>query len=156
MGKVDPEVIDNLHIANVGPGIDITTLYAEIKNEAIETDSNQILIILDSINRIVDFSSQADSDSGYWSKLSEWSSWAMNSRRTTDGRISWLIVSELNNQGQVKGRNLEYISDMVIRMSATSVDDVVEIDIPYSRATKSSRIGPIYRDYPKGRFLTHD
>jgi predicted ATP-dependent serine protease len=154
MGKADPIVGKNLHIANVGPGITIDRLYEEIREEGINHDADRLLIVLDSINRIVDFS-LGEGDEGYWKALADWAAWGMNSRRTTDGRISWLIVSELNSQGQVKGRNLEYTADMVIRISSTSVDDVVNIDVPYSRATRAATIGPAFRDFERGKFVQH-
>jgi hypothetical protein len=154
MGKADPLVGKNLHIANVGPGITIDRLYEEIREEGINHDADRLLIVLDSINRIVDFS-LGEGDEGYWKALADWAAWGMNSRRTTDGRISWLVVSELNSQGQVKGRNLEYTADMVIRISSTSVDDVVNIDVPYSRATRAATIGPAFRDFERGKFVQH-
>ena len=156
MGRIDPVVGRNLHIANVGPGITIDTLYEEILSNAVFDSTDRVLIVLDSINRIVDFGCSSDgNEDGYWKVLADWSAWAMNSRRTTEGRISWLIVSELNAQGGIKGRNLEYIADMVIRMNSTGVEDVVEIDVPYSRATRAATIGPAYRDFDKGKFVVH-
>jgi len=157
MQKVDPIVGENLHIAHVGPGLTIDTLFAEIKNFAIDDDTEKILIILDSINRIVEFGCSADgSEDGYWKTLTDWSAWAMNSRRASEGRISWLLISELNSQGSVKGRNLEYTADIVIRLQNSGVEDVVEIDVPYSRISKSGKIGMAFRDFSTGRFIVHD
>ena len=157
MKKVDPIVGKNLHIAHVGPGLTIDTLYAEIKNFAIEDDTDKLLIILDSVNRIVEFGCSADgSEDGYWKLLADWSAWAMNSRRASEGKISWLLISELNSQGSVKGRNLEYTADIVMRINATGVEDVVEIDVPYSRISKSGRIGMAFRDFTTGRFVVHE
>ena len=157
MQKVDPIVGKNLHIAHVGPGLTIDTLFAEIKNFAIEDDTEKILIILDSINRIVEFGCSADgSEDGYWKTLADWSAWAMNSRRASEGRISWLLISELNSQGSVKGRNLEYTADIVLRLQSSGVDDVVEIDVPYSRISKAGKIGMAFRDFSTGRFIVHD
>jgi hypothetical protein len=157
MKKVDPIVGENLHIAHVGPGLTIDALYAEIKNFAIDDETEKILIILDSINRIVEFGCSADgSEDGYWKTLADWSAWAMNSRRASEGKISWLLISELNSQGSVKGRNLEYTADIVLRLQSSGVEDVVEIDVPYSRISKSGNIGMAFRDFSTGRFIVHD
>ena len=153
----DKAVAENLHIAHVGPGITIDKLYAEIKEHAITDQTEKILIVLDSINRIVDFGCSAEgNEDGYWRGLADWSAWAMNSRRATEGRISWAIVSELNSQGLIKGRNLEYTADCVVRMSSTGADDIVDIDIPYSRATRAASVGAAYRDWSVGKFIVHE
>jgi predicted ATP-dependent serine protease len=157
MKKRDPVVGANLHIAHVGPGLTIDTLFSSIKNFVIQDEPEKLLIVLDSINRIVEFGCSAEgSEESYWKLLADWSAWAMNSRRASEGRISWLLISELNSQGTVKGRNLEYTADIVIRINGTGVDDVVEIDVPYSRLSKSGRIGMAYRDFSAGRFFAHD
>ena len=154
-GTFDPAVGENLHLAQVGPGITIDKLYEEIEREAIEDDTDKLLIVLDSINRITDFSASGETEGSYWQSLQDWSAWAMNSRRSTEGRISWLIVSELNQRGDVKGLNLQYTADLVIRMSASEAPDVAIIDIPYSRATRAEAVGPTIRDFQTGRFIQH-
>jgi len=155
MGKIDEQVASRMKIANVTTGISIDGLYDEIEKEIEPTDT-KLLIVLDSINRIVDMGQSEGGDNAYWRLLRDWSSWAMNSRRSTEGRIGWLIVSELAAQGHVKGRSLEYLADVVIRINSTDVEDVVDVDIPYSRSTRSGSIGALFRDFARGRFCKGD
>ena len=152
MGKIDPQVASRMKIANVTTGISIEGLYAEIEKEIEPTDT-KLLIILDSINRIVDMGQSEGGENAYWRLLRDWSAWAMNSRRSTEGRIGWLIVSELSAQGHVKGRSLEYLADVVIRLNSTDVPDVIDVDIPYSRSTRSGSIGALFRDFARGIFI---
>jgi predicted ATP-dependent serine protease len=152
MGKIDPQVASRMKIANVTTGITIDGLYDEIEKEVEPTDT-KLLIILDSINRIVDMGQSEGGENAYWRLLRDWSAWAMNSRRSTEGRIGWLIVSELAAQGHVKGRSLEYLADVVIRLNSTDVPDVIDVDIPYSRSTRSGSIGALFRDFARGIFI---
>lgn len=152
MGGIDPIVVERLHIANVSTGITMQKLYDEIEGK-IDYDDRKLLIVVDSINRVCDMGATDGSEHGYWSLLRDWSAWAMNSRRATEGRISWLIVSELASHGGVKGRGLEYLADLVIRVNATSADnEIVEIDVPLSRGTRSGYVGALRRNFANGRF----
>ena len=154
MGRVDPTVADNLKIVNVTTGITQELLLKSFEeDDRVRYGDERILIVVDSINRVVDMGTQTDTESGYWKLLRDWSAWAMNSRRSSEGKISWLIVSELAQHGGVKGRNLEYLADTVIRINSTGTDDIVEVDIPFSRATRSGYIGAMRRDFKTGRFL---
>lgn len=154
MGKIDPLVVSNLRIANVTTGITQRVLLDSLSEaDRIEYQDEKILIVVDSINRVVDMGSTVDSEAGYWRLLRDWSAWAMNSRRETEGKISWLIVSELAQHGGVKGRNLEYLADTIIRVNGTGTEEIVEVDIPFSRATRAGYIGAMRRDFATGRFL---
>jgi len=156
-GKFDDALVENLHLAHVGPGVTIEAMCAEIRERALDDETERLLIVVDSINRIVDFGATDGNEAGYWRLLRDWSAWAMNARRSTEGAISWLIVSELNQRGDVKGRNLEYTADLVVRMAASQLDpEVVEFDVPYSRATRAAQIGPLFRIYNEGRFIRAD
>lgn len=152
MGKLDPKVVSRMKIANVTTGITIEGLFAEIEKE-IQVSDTKLLVVLDSINRIVDMGQTESGENAYWRLLRDWSAWAMNSRRSTEGRIGWLIVSELAAQGHVKGRSLEYLADVVIRINSTDVHDVVDVDIPFSRSTRSGSVGAMFRDFSRGRFV---
>ena len=155
MGKLDDRVVENLHIANLSTGINVERFYHEVCG-VIEDNDQRLLIVLDSINRVVDAGLEAGSDGAYWKLLRDWSAWAMNSRRSTEGDISWLIVSELNARGDVKGRSLEYTADVVVRLKSTEVPDVVEIDVPYSRSTRAAHLGTFLRDFSRGAFVKGD
>tara|TARA_Y100001973_G_scaffold72399_1_gene105563 strand:+ start:1397 stop:2359 length:963 start_codon:yes stop_codon:yes gene_type:complete len=151
MGAIEPEVVERLSIANVTTGVTIDNLCRELE-ERVALEDERLLIVLDSINRVCDMGQADESENGYWSLLRDWSAWAMNSRRSSEGSVSWLIVSELAQHGGVKGRSLEYLADAVVRINATSADDIVDVDVPYSRATRSGTVGVLRRDFGHGLF----
>ena len=151
MGGIDPTVVENLSIANINPGITIDRLCGELENR-IQANDNRLLIVLDSLNRVCEMSQAADSSNGYFSLMREWSAWAMTSRRTTEGRISWILVSELAQHGKTKGQNLEYLADCVVTINATISDDVVDVNVPYSRNTPGGSVGSLMRDFKTGTF----
>lgn len=152
MGRIDPIVVERIRIANVTTGISMDAVLDELNNDRVEYTDTKVLVIVDSINRVVDMGAQDGSENGYWKILRDWSAWAMNSRRATEGRVSWLIISELASHGGVKGRSLEYLADVVIRINATGTEDIVEVDVPLSRGTRSGYIGALRRDFQTGRF----
>ena len=77
----------------------------------------------------------------------------MTSRRVSEGKIAWAIISELNQDGAVRGRTLEYIADVVIRMRSADIPNTVHIDVPYSRYSESGEAGDHTREFDRGRFI---
>lgn len=152
MGRIDHDVVRQIQIANVGPGLTMQRFIEEVEG-CVELDDHRMLIVLDSINRIVDLGVDTDGEHAYWGLLRAWSNWAMTSRRISEGRISWMIISELAAAGHVKGRTLEYIADMVIRMQSAGIANTVNIDVPHSRFSASGEAGDHTRDFDRGRFV---
>lgn len=160
MAKADEAVIEHLHIANVMPGFTMELFLEELLGEAhlserkIQYHDTHLLIIVDSINRVVEAGRTGGSEEGYWQLHSDWQTWAMNSMRESEGRISWVLVSELASHGGVKGRNIEYLADVTVRVNATSIEDIVEMDVPYARGSRSGgEVGVLRRDPAQGRFI---
>tara|TARA_R110002096_G_scaffold169457_6_gene341166 strand:- start:14978 stop:15958 length:981 start_codon:yes stop_codon:yes gene_type:complete len=151
-GEMDHAIVSQIHIANVGPGLTMERFVDEV-DPLVAFDDEKVLIVLDSINRIVDLAVTEDGENAYWKLLRDWSNWAMTSRRVSEGKISWLIVSELAAAGHVKGRTLEYVADLVIRMRDSDIMDTVNIDVPYSRYSRSGEAGDHTRDFARGRFI---
>ena len=152
MGKIDEAVVRQIQIANVGPGLSMERFIDEVET-CVDVDDQRILIVLDSISRIVDLGVNEDGEHAYWSMLRAWSNWAMTSRRVSEGKIGWLIVSELAAAGHVKGRTLEYTADLVIRMRSADIPNTVNIDVPYSRFSESGEAGDHTREFDRGRFI---
>jgi KaiC/GvpD/RAD55 family RecA-like ATPase len=152
MGTSDPEVVRLIQIANVGPGLTMERFVDEVEL-LVDLEDDRILIVLDSINRIVDLGVTSDGEHAYWGLLREWSNWAMTSRRVSEGRVAWCIVSELSAAGHVKGRSLEYTADLVIRLQDAGVPNTVNVDVPYSRYSASGEAGDHTREFDRGRFV---
>ena len=154
-GKFDDRIHDNLFIANVYPGITPSDMCDQIVEHAIDDESDRLLIVLDSINRLASFATSAEDGESYWTAIDSWQRWGLISRRISEGAISWLMVSELNSRNEVKGQNLVYTADYVVRLTQTEAQDVVQIDVPYAREKPAIDVGPCFRDFASGRFVQH-
>lgn len=80
------------------------------------TDTNT-LVVIDSISSFVDNMEEVEGDSFGMSNLRVVSKYATAVRRLTQGRIAWILLSELNKEGRAKGRSLDHRSDMAISMA---------------------------------------
>jgi len=157
-GNFTAKLVRHLTVLNMNVGFSIE----EVTNRFIDKvnwQDTKMLIVLDSINRAADLSSEHDgSESNYWGLLRKWSMLAMQSRRHSYGDISWLIVSELNRAKEVKGQSLEYIADMVIRLENTDMENMARIDVAMSRSTPSGLVGDgiFLRDHARSRFVGNE
>jgi KaiC/GvpD/RAD55 family RecA-like ATPase len=107
--------------------------------QAVQLGDERVLIVLDSINALVDLSSDGHGAQviDYWSANSLWRNFAVRATKLSLGQLAFMVVSETNKDGAVKGRQLEYKSDMVVRIQRDREDDsVVSMDlrIPGQRA----------------------
>jgi len=152
-GPADEDLCSNMVIYNVDPGITPEKILEFIYRK-VDLDHERLLVVLDSVNRLATLSQQGDEvrRDGYWGALERWSEWARMSARISGGIISFIVVSELNAQDHVKGRNLEYAADLVVRIKGTAEDDMVEIDVPYARSSNRGELGKHRRDWQTGRF----
>ncbi len=125
--------------------------------DAVRIGDSRILIVLDSINALVDLSSdgQGGATLDYWAANSLWRNFALRATRQSKGRLAFLVVSEINKEGGVKGKTLEYKSDLVIRIRKDegNPDENVEIDVALSRDSRAGNIGTFYRKFDEGRFV---
>ncbi len=123
-------------------------------NESVQFGDDRILIILDSINALVDLSSDGVGPAmDYWAANSMWRNFAVRTTRKTLGKIAFLVVSETNKDGAIKGRSLEFKSDLVIRIQRDKEDDgMVSIDVTHSRSTRSGELGRFRRSWLSGKF----
>jgi len=151
MTELHPGVIEQMRILHGGQGLTIDSLIREL-DEIVKSEDSRLLIVLDSINRAVDFETAADERANYWGAHARWQHFMMQSRRNTAGRVSWLVLSELNRDGVSKGRSIEHVADLVVALTPSSAQNVVNIDIRASRSTESGDQGLHFRDFSTGRF----
>ncbi|MEE9382883.1 MAG: hypothetical protein V3V08_05655 [Nannocystaceae bacterium] len=122
--------------------------------EAVQPGDSRILILPDSINALVDLSSDGQgSVMDYWTANSLWRNWSVRATRQSQGRLAFCLASETNKEGRIKGRQLEFKSDLVVRIKKDpeSVDGV-SIDVTDSRSTRAGWLGDYLRNWEKGRF----
>ena len=149
------EVGLNLMLVNVNPGFSIEQLLPEIEH-TVSLDTTQILIVLDSVNRLAQGDGKMGSGEGaYWHRLRAWSEWPRIATRISEGRLSFLAVSELNRKDQIKGGDLEYGANLVVTFTkAGDSNDLVDIEVTLSRETPAGEVGEHRRDWASSRFIS--
>ena len=154
-GKIPDQVKKKLFIVNPDYTFQPRDAIERVGN-ALSPDDDKVLVVLDSINALVDLSSDGRRGEvlDYWSAHSLWRNFALRSVRASLGRIAFLVVSELNKDGQSPGAQLAYKSDMASAIQKEdSRDETVEIEVTHSRSTRAGHLGTFLREWEKGRFL---
>jgi len=93
----------------------------------------------------------ARSGAEYFSVLAELVGWCATVRRMSEGTISFLLVSELNARGEVKGLKLEYVADLVVRLTKAETPDFVEVEVSKGREGGRGELGTYFVDWRAGR-----
>lgn len=157
-GEVPKYITEMLRVVTVDFGF--TPHDAVVRGiEQLQSQDDRMLVVLDSINALVDMSSASEQqnagggDARFWAANALWRNWAIRATRASLGQIAFLVVSETNKDGGIKGRTLEYKSDIVVRVARDKEDaEMVEIDVTHSRSTRGGEVGRFRRNWGKGRF----
>jgi len=121
--------------------------------EAMHLETDRVLIVLDSINRLAKCDGTEGGDTHYYRRLDAWGEWARMLVRLGEGRISVLAVSELNRAMQIKGADLEYSANLVVRFTeGDALHRSVNIEAWLSRETRSGACGEYDVNWPAQRF----
>jgi len=146
------EVFDNLHIFQMGRGQTPKTLTVEVSSSIDLESDKPVLTVIDSINSLVEMSGFP-----YLEGLTEFGLWAMLSRRFSRGNASFLVISETNKSGSVKGEKLPYWSDQVVLMKRGDGADIVEMRLDKSRRTSGvGDMGKFIRVWSQAEFIGQD
>lgn len=126
-------------------------LMAEIQNACDANSDKPILVVIDSVNSLVEMS-----DYQYLDGLTQFGLWAMLSRRYSRGNAAFLLISETNRAGSVKGEKLPYWADQVLIMQrADDQSDVVQMELAKSRRTQGTGpLGKYIRVWHQGEFIS--
>jgi hypothetical protein len=91
-----------------------------------EIDKRPMLVVVDSLSSFVDQSTytSAVDDPHAIGPLKKFVMWALNVRRRTRGRVSFLLLSELNAAGVTKGRFADYKADISIYLKRYEESEV--------------------------------
>lgn len=148
-GPISHLVKERMHI--VSPDVGYTPWNAvERVGDCIQIGDDRILVVLDSINALVELSEETI---GHWTAHGAWRNLAVRSVKKTEGQVAFILVSELNKDGNYHGGHLDYKADLALRIQKVKdSDELVEIDITHSRGTKAGSLGRFLRDWPTGRF----
>ena len=92
------------------------------------------LLVLDSINSLLaSMVESGGSDMGYWQLFRRIADAIIDTRRSSEGKLCGIIISELNKDGVSRGRGLEYWSDLAVKLTATKLPRVVDVHIDKTR-----------------------
>ncbi len=134
-------------------GTTASALVAAVQHN-LSLDVEKLLIIEDSVHTLAALIASEGGGGGFFGALSNLGYVAMESRRASEGKVSWLLVAEQNKSGDLKGLGLQYTSDVVLRMRLKPTSDLVNFDIPFSRETRSGIVGEFQRDWVTGSFIS--
>lgn len=157
LGSPPPKSLsDQLSFHPTGRGVSPDHVFLKV-GDRIHLDDERLLLVFDSINRIVKQSRSSGSDSNYWATMERWIEFGRMAAMLSGGRIASVIVSELAAAGHVKGRDIEYAADLVVRITAVDGDDEYRnVSIPYARSSAGGKLGMHYLDWKHGRFTCVD
>lgn len=80
--------------------------------------AERVLIVIDSLNTLAEeLCAAANGTLGYFSAINQVIDWSRKARRLSSGRCAFILVSETNKLGGVKGQRAEYVADCVIKAS---------------------------------------
>jgi hypothetical protein len=137
------------HPYDVGPMTPLEDL-AEWLCAHVTKDTERILGVIDSSTTFARLAG-LHKENGTLSELSRMVMWCSMLRRKTEGRISFLLVSELNSGGEEYGREIQHLADLVLRVTKTEEQDVVELECIKGREGGESNYGLFTRDWRRGR-----
>lgn len=150
-GYFSPEVSEALTFRNIERGMQVNALAGAVIAD-LNFDTERCLVVLDSINTAAEMSC-VDYRSNYFDALRNIGHLAMASRKISEGLCSWLLVSEQNARGEIKGLKLQYTADVVLKLDASDAEGQVELEVQFSRESRSGKLGRYYRSVRDGRFV---
>lgn len=139
-----------IRFVHIRPGIALSN-FAKRAALSVPTWAERMLIVADSINTICEMGQGEEGQETYFQELRRWLLWAMESRRLSNGRISHLVVSELNAKGETKGRKADYVADMVLRVQRGESDGYVKVKVTKGRYSGTHDFGGLLLDHRTGR-----
>jgi predicted ATP-dependent serine protease len=121
----------------------------------LDAEDSRLLVVIDSINTVADMvTSQGQIE--YFQALAQLIAWCATVRRRSEGSIMFLLVSELNAKGDVKGLKLEYVADLVLRITKGERSDCVVIECTKGREGGRGELGTHVVDWRAGRLRGPD
>ena len=148
--------IPRIKIGEIGwlllqPGqIDMSQVIEKIGNVA--TGEKKLLVIIDSINSLAELGTDGSmaASLGITTKLFHW---ATQVRMHTQGNVSFLIISETNAGGGVKGRKGSFSADLVVNLVKTPEKGIIEACCVKSRSRPTFSPIPYEIDWDAGRMV---
>lgn len=143
---------ENFVYLNVNIGVTLSSVLDYLASEVTERPS---LVVFDSLSSFVDqmeSGKRGRDDAFGMGDLRDVMRWIVSVRRLTHGRVSALLLSELNKEGRAKGRFVDHRSDLAISMvSDPDHDTVKKIVVTKSWWGPTGSAGDFVLDWEIGR-----
>ncbi len=116
--------------------------FANDVSEYVHFDDERVLVVVDSLNSFIRKQGGRD----YFHHVDELVGWTETCVRKSAGKLCFLLISELNKGGGIKGETGEYVCALSVRMKhADKNPDAIDI------STEKGREGGGYRSYGRYR-----
>ena len=125
----------------------------KIKESVILGSTHKILVIFDSVNRMAKLMERT-TRGGYLSALSDWGEFARAAAQMSEGRIAFMLISELNQRGNDKGEQLGYLSSLHLRLIKDKDNsELIEAEIMKNRRFQKGGIPALRLDRRSSTFV---
>jgi predicted ATP-dependent serine protease len=111
------------------------------------------LIVLDSVNQAARMLASSGTSEEGWQLARQIAELAREVRKETAGAVSWLLVAELNRQGTIAGKDLEYIADLDLRLTAGTEPGFTHLRVAKGREGGEGDYGDHLRDWRNGQLV---
>jgi predicted ATP-dependent serine protease len=143
------------HLHTVDFGVDIKKT---VKLIADEIDNRPLLVVVDSLSSFVDQATYASviDDPHAIGPLKQFMMWALNVKRRTRGRVSFLLLSELNAAGVTKGRFADYKADVSVylrRYEETGMESARVVNVKKNWDGEDGSMGIFGLKHSTGRMI---
>ena len=118
--------------------------------ESLALEDERLLVIVDSVNTVAE--SMGD-EFEYFDAIRDISTKLALARRISHGKVGVILVSELNQRGDLKGAKLEFLVDLSIRVRGTGVSEICEIEVTKGREGGRGELGCFLVDWRNGKLV---
>lgn len=120
-------------------------------------DDTNLLVVVDSLNRLVAQSQTIGTDTGYWQTMHMWTEFFRMAAKLSGGKVASVIVSEINTGGRAKGLDIEYAADLLVKIEPQEGDsEYFRVGVPLARSSAGGKLGLFLLDWERGRFIHAD
>lgn len=149
------ELVEHFSVHPTELGASIPEVFHKVA-EKIDLEDENLLIVLDSLQRIVELSLYGDGDNAYWNTMRSWVNLCRMASKLSGGRVASIVVSELALKGHVKGNQIEHAADLVLKIKADEDAEYFDLFIPHARSSAGGPLGKHWLDAKRGRFIHVD
>ena len=107
------EILSRFHVIEDDGVVTVSQAVDAIMATIALGSTRKLLIVLDSVQRLVGLMSEAGGN-GYYDSLRQWSEFTRQVVRISRGRVSCLVISESNDKGTDKGQQFKHAASVTV------------------------------------------